>query len=753
MQVPYKPEREMPQPSGQPGGQGLTLNLDEILRMLRRHMWMLIAFLVVALGISVFALTRMTPLYTSSAQFLLGEQGRAGSSINDLVTGVTLNDTIIEGEMAILQSGRLLGRVVEKLELHEDPEFNSRLRKPSVFEMWSGKIKSMIKSFLRPAPAPDPNQNDAISEAAKADAEILGKYGAVIGALRGSMNVRQQGNSFVIVVAMTSESPTKAAAIANTILDEYINFRLEAKFEAAQRESDWLNERLAGLEADVVESENEVLRERERATTDAQTTERLNQQISEATTRLVAARADLAESRARLQKIRRIADMQSLAAAADVMVSEVISGYRRDLADLRREEAASIRRFGAESPKVLPITQSIETLETEIEREVGRHLQELSNTVDISQSKVSALQAGVKELELLALEQSKQQVKISQLARIAAANRLIYEDFLNRFKESRDVQNLQQADAEVISYASPPNQPSSPRIKVTVLLAAFAGLFLGLGLMLLIEMRRIGFMTSEAVTEDTGLPVYTSFSQARLRGSVRQLIDGRYLKGKAAYLAEEARQLRTYLQVSFDMQVNKVVLITSSVQNEGKTTTALLLAWAAQQSGRSCLIIDGDLRKPSLSRDWKADDKPDLVSVLQGKADLKDAIRKDEATGCDLLPTTTMHDDPADLLANGAMDDMIIAARMNYDMVVIDSPPLLPVPDTMVFADQADLILMMVRWRRTPKSAVRRALGMLRSVTAQSIGGVMTLVDRKQERQYYDHGYHSYEGDYSVSTK
>lgn len=747
----------MPQPSarpsGQPEGQGLTLNFDEILRMLRRHVLMLCAFLIVALGLAVFALTRMTPLYTAPAQFLLGEQGRGGSSFNDLVTGVTLNDAIVEGEMAILQSGRLLGRVVDKLDLDEDPEFNSRLRTPTVFEIWTNKIKSMIKSFLRPAPAPDPNQSEAIGEAAKAEAEILGKFGHVIGELRGRMDVRQQGSSFVIVVAVTSKSPAKAAAIANTILDEYINYRLEAKFAAVQRESDWLNERLAGLEAEVVESENEVLRERERAATDVQTTERLNQQISEATTRLVAARADLAESRARLDKIRRIADLQGLTAAADVMVSEVISGYRRDLADLRREEAAGIRRFGADSPKVLPISQSIETLEAEIEREVGRHMQELANTVDISQSKVDALQAGVKEVERLALEQSKQQVKLGQLARIAAANRLIYEDFLNRFKESRDVQNLQQADAEVISYASPPSQPSSPRIKVTVALAAFAGLFLGLGLMLLIEMRRIGFMTAEAVSEDTGLPIYASFSQARLRGPVRQLIDGRYLKGKAAYLAEEARQLRTYLQVSFDMQVKKVVLITSSVQNEGKTTTALLLAWAVQQSGRSCLIIDGDLRKPSLSRDWRSDDKPDLVSVLQGDVDLKDAVRKDEATGCDLLPTTRMHDDPADLLANGAMDDMIIAARMNYDMVIVDSPPLLPVPDTMVFADQADLVLMMVRWRRTPKSAVRRALSMLQSVTAQSIGGVITLVDRKQERQYHDHGYHSYEGNYAVSTK
>lgn len=723
-----------------PEPKAMVLNIDEVFRILRRNLWIIVTSIVVALAISAFALSQATPQYTASAQLLLGQQGRSSTNVSDLVTGITLSDTVIEGELAILESGRVLGRVVEKLRLYEDVEFNPRLQTPSQFAIWVGQIKGLVKSVFRKPPPPATPGNSALEAAAAAESNMLGAYGGVIGALRNRLSVRQEGNSFVVSVSVVSQEPRKAAAIANTIMDEYINYRLETKFNSVERVSDWLDLRLEGLESNVESSENAVLLMREEVSSDSDTLERLEQQMTELTTRLVTKRADLAETRARYEKIREIVEDQGVLGAADVLSSPVIADYRQDLSRLRLEETSVITRFGEDSPKLSPIRFSIAALRAEIEREVTRNIQELENAVDIAQTGVTSLDRGLKELEHLVIERSKEQVQMRQLSRVAEANRLIYEDFLSRFNESREAQNLQQADAEVISYAPPPSAPSSPKIKVSLMLAVAAGLFFALGVVFMREFRRIGFTTADEVSDLTGVPVWATFSKIRMKRHSRTIPSLIPLPERPK-LVQEARNLRNYLGVGIEDHSCQTILLTSSISNEGKSTTAMMLGWAATQSAKSCLIIDADMRRPSLSAPWRKDGPPDLVSVLRKDVRLVDAVRRDTDTGCDILPTTQLLEDPTILLSVEQVSEMIEQARAEYDLVIIDSPPMHSLSDALAFARVTDVVLFAVRWRSTPSETVLRCLRILKTVSNGPVGAVLTFVDRRKERHYQYRGY------------
>ncbi|MBY8977370.1 AAA family ATPase [Rhodobacteraceae bacterium NNCM2] len=718
----------------------MVLSIDDALRILQRNLWVIVSCIAVAVAISVVALSQVTPLYTASAQLLLGEQGRSATNVSDLVTGITLNDTIVEGELAILESGRVLGRVVEKLSLDEDEEFNPNLRTPSQFDKLLGSVKSVIKSLFRKPPPKSTGSNAALDEAAQAESNLLGANGLVIGTLRNRMSVRQQGNSFVVSVSVTSQEPKKAAAITNVIMDEYINYRLETKFNSVERVSAWLDNRLKGLEAEVESSENAVLQMRGQVSSDNNTIERLDQQVTELTTRLVTARADLAETTARYDKINEIVEQQGFLGAADVLTSDAITKIREELTDLRLEETSVITRFGEDSPKLAPIRFSISALQGEIEREVRRNVQELYNTVEISRAGVQSLEEGLRNLEKLVIERSKEQVHLRQLSRVADANLLIYEDFLSRFNESREAQNLQKADAEVISYAPPPSAPSSPKIKVSVMLAVAAGLFFALGIVFLREFRRIGFTTADEVTELTGLPVWCTFSKIRMRKLSRAIPSLIPLRDRPK-LVQEARNLRNYLTVGIDDHSCQTILLTSSISNEGKSTTAMMLGWAATQSGKSCLIIDADMRRPSLSSPWRKDGEPDLVSVLRKEVLIEEAVRVDADTGCDILPTNQILEDPTVLLSVDHVADLIQQARSKYDLVVIDSPPMHALSDALAFARVTDVVLFAIRWRSTPSETVMRSVRTLRTVSIGPVGAVLTFVDRRKERHYQYRGY------------
>ena len=415
------------------------LRIEDFIEILRKRLWIPIVTTILAIVIAIFLLSTYTPQYVASAEMLLGGQGRVDRTSSDLLEARALSDTVIQGELAILESSALLVRVVQRLELDQDPEFNPALRPPAEPVPFVDDAKAFLKGLLTvPEQAPavsEPPPSGAVEEASSARDEMLDGLGGTVGTLRRNMSVRQRGSSFVVAVTVISASPKKAAGIANTVVDEYINFVGDKRFEAAQRFTTWLETRVADLAKSVEESETAVISYQTVVESEVDSAARLDQQMQEMTSKLVDARATLAETAARATKARELLDSDGIFAAASVLSSPALDDYNARLADLRQEEIEAKRRFGEGSAQLDAIRREASDLRVETGMEVRRAIAELENRAEVLRINVDALRDSLGELKQIGLNRSKEQIQLNQLERVADANRRLYGDFLGRFKE------------------------------------------------------------------------------------------------------------------------------------------------------------------------------------------------------------------------------------------------------------------------------------------------------------------------------
>ena len=745
--------------------QQLSLDLGEIFQIVRRRLPLIVACVVLSVAAAGLLLSTMTPKYTATAQIMLESPSNVDRSIEDLVVGLSADTTAIEGELALMLSRRLLARVGERLGLIGDPEFNPQLREPAPVNQMIGGAKRFVKRLVlgdgggaagaaSPAAGAGAGGDEqallALDAAAGAEQEVLGEYAGVANALRSSVRATQPGRSQLVDLRVTSADPRKAAAIANTSVNMYIEDRLEAKFESSRRLANWLTGRIRMLKANLETSEASVERFQEKLKgPDGEEPERLTRQIAELTSKLTAAMANHAQLNAQHVKARTLADGAGALVAMEVLSSDVLDSYRTTLARLQRREAEVAERFGESHPRLASIRLEIASVSDEMRREIDRLIEELRNDVAVAEAEVAALETSLGELEEKSRRLGADSVQLRQLERDAEANLVIYENFLAKLKRASEVEELQQADARVISYATPPSSPSSPKVGTTLALALVAGGFAGVGLAFLIEFFNRTFSTPEQVSRETGLPVFASISKLR-RGLRRaRPLDWARTKPRSI-IADEARRLRSFLSLD-EVGTTRAVAVTSSLSGEGKTTTSLLLAWACAQAGRSCVVIRADA-PPKGAPGAQGGEGPDLVAAIRGEASLEEALRRDDHGGFDVLPALRAVDDPSALFSSGRARSIVEMLRERYDVVIFDTPASFLRSDASVLSRYADTILFAVQWRRTGRETVLQCLTAITAMhPGKSLGLVLTMVDRSREHLYQHTGYKRSLSDYRRS--
>lgn len=708
--------------------------LDDFITIIRKRLWLLLATTVVCFSIAVLALSTYPPQYVASTDMLLGTQSGATRNSSDLLEDRALTDTAIQGELAILGSSALLIRVVHALELDKDPEFNAALRPPPepvpVIDPIKNALQAavdFIKVLLLPPPAPEQDAeevSEGLAEASTARDAMLGEYSGVANSLRRSLSFRQRGSSFVVEVTATSENPIKAAGIANAVADEYIDFVSDRRFEAAQRFTRWLETRVGEL-ADVLEvSETAVISYEAVADSQIDSPERLNQQMQEVTSRLVDTRSRLAEVEAQGSKAQALLADGNLIAAATILTSPAMDNYVVRLAALRADTALALERFADDSARVMAIKRETMALTDALQDEVDRAVQGLLNQAEVLRLNVTALRENLDGLENTMLARSKHQIKLNQLVRVADANRRLYNDFLSRFKESSEIQNLRQADAEVIAYGSPPNAPALPRKKATVVLAIFGGLFLGMSMIFLLELLPKSFVTSDQVTRALGLRVFGHLPRLPIKDTARNLATR--LSDRAGWvLGGAARSAIRNLDLTLGRPARSAMLVSLSDDKE-RSTLAMLLAWAAAQQGKKCLLLDADLRTAGLTKRFEVNPSAGFVEVLYEEAPLKDAIIEDTPLGVSLLPMIPGRTDAATLFGTARADRLIKDLCERFDLLLIDAPGLLEVSDLVSLPSPIDMGLLAVCSKRTRVKTAKEGYPLFRSLNFTMEGAVLT---------------------------
>lgn len=679
-------------PSGPPGypaqaPQGLAelFGVTAALQMLRRR-FLIMALVGAAAAIAGFAFLMLrTPTYSATALVMINPRQERVLTTTDVVGQLPRDSSAIDSEIELLRSSALLDELAEALGLME---------------------------------------GGASAGAAN-----------VAGDLMGAISVRRRGLTYVIEITASSTDPARAQLIANTYADVYVASQVNARVDTAQRANSWLSRRLAELREDVQikESAAETFRVQS-GLMSAQGSTLQEQQITNVQTQVLQAQADLAEREARYRQLQDLrASGAPLESIGNAINSETIRSLRDREADIARRQSDLEQRYLPTHPAVQSIRAEREDIETQIQREIQRISVNLGNEVSVARARLETLRQSMREATGDLSDNSDDSVRLRELEREAAASRGVYESYLQRYQEILSQDQLNAADARLMTYASRPVSPSSPKLRISLALALALGLMLGLGAGVIAEILDQSVKSADDLEAKVGFPAIASIP-AISRRMMRQLPPAErhpsgYLIGRPMSAFTEAlRVLRTVIVYSkLDFSV-KVVAVTSALPDEGKTTISMCLARVAAMSGQRVVVVDCDLRKQSINNiiDFEAD--TGILQVLAGEAHWRSAIVNDPNSDAHVLPVATSGFTPRDVFGSEAMGRLVAELRANYDLIILDCAPILAVAETRILVKHADTTVIVARAGRSAVGAVRSAIAQTEGAGGKVLGIALNCV-------------------------
>lgn len=690
------------------------IDLTKLFSMIWRGKWIIMVCTVIAIFLGGFyAYLVATPFYKSTVVVILETKQDQILDLQSVSGGLTGDTTEVNSEVEVLRARSLMGKAVDRLDLVNDPEFNSRLRPLPMVAVIKGRVKNLI-GFRRPSePISEEEEQHRIRD-------------SVVSALLSKTSVSNVRQSLVFRITAETNSAAKSALIADTLAEQYILNQIDVKFQATEQATAWLSNRVSELQ---IELENaEAAASDFSASTQLVSVEGLQgleRQIKELRDRIVAAEQSRGQLSSKVQKLEAAGTNAKKAALSDD--AQLSRFAQRDDTDSAFQEA--------------------------FDKRLELVLQRARLDLKRAEQQLEALRTSEADLDQQLSRQGQDLIALQQLTREAEAVRLLYEHFLTRLKETSAQQGIQQADSRILSNAVVPAVPSAPRKSMIMALSALLGMFLGTGFILLREVGNNGFRTVKELEAFTG---YTVMGQlpaipAQTRAGVLD-----YIATKPTSAAAEAmRNLRTSVLLSNVDNPPKVIVLTSSVPGEGKTTNSLALAQNLLGLGKSVLLIEGDIRRKTLNAYFPDLPGIGLVSVLSGEKTLEDAVCRPPAFGADVLAGEKTSTNAADLFASDRFREFIDEVRAKYDAVIIDTPPVLVVPDARIIAQVADAVLFSIKWDQTTKPQVEEALRLFHNSNQRITGLVLSHISAKGMKRYGYGGrygaYSSYGAEYYTS--
>lgn len=694
--------------------------LVELGRQLWRRKMEILSTIVLVTLLAMLIAFQLTPRYSAIAKIMIDSQRSRVVDVEQFMSGLGMDSETVQNEIQVISSRSLAQKVIDKLGLMGDPEFNPYLNEPSTLKTWIDAILG--------------TSNDVLDEEEQFARERI----SVVDVLSDRLEVVPEKRSHVININFTTNSPKKAAVIANAYADLYLLEQLEAKFEATKRGTEWLNERVADLRKTVEASERAVERYRkETGLIRGKDTTVTSQQISEINTQLILARTQRAEAGARLRQVETLVNSPGGAeSAAEVLSSPLIQRLREQETEVLRRAAELASEYGVRHPRMINIRAEIQDLRTKIRSEVNKIVEGLRNEVGVAMAREKSLARNLEKLKVEAASLNSAAVRLRILEREADSNRALFDTFLSRLKETAGQEEIQQADARIISRADVPITPSSPKIKLILIVAFASSIFMGVGMAFVMERLDTGFRSSEQV--ESMVEVATLGLLPLLSG--RQLGENSpeeyVLERPTSSFAEALRTIHTGLLLSDVDNPPKTILVTSSLPGEGKSTITLSLARMLARSGQKILVIDSDLRRPRLHKVFGFSVQPGLVEVLSGAVDVGDTIRVDEKSGLHMLTAGKGAPNPPELLGSEHFRKLMELLKKRYDLVFLDSPPILVVSDARVIGNVVDKTVFVVRWVNTRREAASMAIRQLVSGGSKLAGVVLSMVNVRKHARY-----------------
>jgi succinoglycan biosynthesis transport protein ExoP len=713
-----------PGPAIEPEG----LNLSALIGALRRRRTVLLICVVLFPVIALIAAKNLTPRYTAATTVMFEPTEYAARELQSILRDESTTDAVLASQVEIVRSLSVARRLVARFGLTEREEFAWWLKDQDRAGSLAFRIRSQVADAvagfspdLAEALAPRP-----IAEVPPPEIAEIQAAEAVLGRLE----VQVVRNSRVLQIRFTSEDPQLAAAVANLAAELYIADQLDAKFNAVRRANDWLDSRISQLREEVQRNEAQIAEIRAQSGLMRGVNAGLQtEQISRITADLVEARNMLAGAEARLGAARGgggAADLTALGSA-----NLVTQRAARD--EARREFDRLSATLGSGHPDVRAAASRLAAAERAVGAETTRVVQALDAEARTARARVASLETSLREQQDRLNRTQGAEIRLNALERETEAGRSLLRAVLERSQSTVSQTAIEKPDARVLSPATVPGVPSFPKPTLFVAAATALGLLFGLLLVWFLEQADSTIRSGDEIRSALGLPCVALVPMLRRGILGRHRVEDYVARKPLSPFSEAMRTMRAALWLGSDPP--KIVVITAARPGEGKTTTAIALSRSAAMNGERVLLIDCDIRQPSVGRVFRAEAAPGVTDMLLGQASYDQIVRRDHLTGLDYIPAGAAEIHSLGLFMSEAMAGLLERVRREYDLVVLDAPPALAMADARVVARLADATLLCVKWRDTPRSVVRNSLALLEDAKARIVGAALTQVDAKTHRR------------------
>lgn len=703
---------------------GAVLSFDRVADVLRRQ-WPIIATCVGAsMALVIIYLVTAQPMYTANTRIMMDTRQTQVLDKDSGANTALIDTGFVDSQVEVINSDDLILSVVRRLHLTEDPEFNGS--NPGLLSLVLGKVMSLFSSG-------EPASQDQIEHAA---VELVQK----------NLRTERVLTTYVLSLNYRARTPDKAVKIANAIANAYLVGALEAKYQSTKRATEWLQQRSIELSEQATASDRAV--QTFKAEHNIVGTSRglmSEQQLSDLNTQLVQARAATAEAKARLDRIDAISDQDvAQSTVTDALNNSVITRLRAQYLDLAAQYADWSRRYGKTHLAAVNLANKMDELRKNIADELHRIGDAYRSDYEIAKSREASLDKNVKELVAQAGHTGQAEVKLRDLESAADTYRNLYNNFLEKLQSATQNQSFPLSESRLISTASKPDHKSSPRTVLALVGGLVGGLCLGFGAAFARELLSDVLRTPGEVEDELGVKCLGVLPDIRPATKTAALLStsartgppdlSRYVVDHPfSRFAETLRNIKVSIDVARLTREIKVIGIVSSLPKEGKTTVAANFAQLVALTGHRTVLIDGDLHTRSLTRELAPNAKSGLVEALNDPASLGYHVQRSTETGLDFLPSIVASRmvNSADVIGSRAMAELLKVLRENYEYIVIDLAPVMPVADSKAVSHLIDAMVYVIEWGQTTRSAVQESVSGSEVLQKKLLGAVLNRANPK----------------------
>jgi succinoglycan biosynthesis transport protein ExoP len=731
----------------------------DYVRVVYKRRWLVLPVFLIVFVVGTVNALRQIPVYQAHVQLLIESDTPKVARLDQMFQSENYwDDEFRQTQFRILQSRTLTKRTIDAMQLWEAPKLGHGPDSKGSISFtglaWSSVMfvidwakqpfadKAPVAASVPPTPA----------DAALRKAETA-KQSARIDDFLGGVSIVPIRNSRIVEVRYSSTDPEFAAEAANALVKTYIQQNMESKFTTSKDATDFLSEKLAEQRKalDASEAALQAYKEKNGTVSVADSASNIVvARLSDLNTALTKAKTDRINKEALYNQLKSAQGSGAIETYPAVLGNEYIQKVKADLADLQRQQAQLLQKYGDRHPEVIKIRGSLDSADAKLKGELAKVVDSVKNEYEAALSQERSLQEALNGQKVEALSQNRKGIEYGVLLREVESNKQIYESLMQKTKETGISSDLRASNIRVVDPAEIPRGPISPNVQRDVMVSLAGSLALAVALAFVFERFDNRIRTPQEMKAHLGVPFLGMVPSAPKGkdGSANPLVNN----GAAPNFVEAIKTVRTNVLFSSAEEGLRSVVVTSAGPGEGKSILAANLAISLAQAGQRVLLVDADMRRPRVHEIFDVTQEPGLSNVLTANAKLSETIRRTSTPGLWLLSAGHIPPNPAELLGSRRYIDLIASLDDHFDWAIVDTPPVLAVADSTIVANEASGIVFVVGADKTSRHAARTAIEQLDAAKGHLVGAVLNNAAINRHPHYYASYYRKEYAKYYVGS-